>query len=169
MAASVHYVHKQLDRTIEDTGALDADGNEVYIIANPGEGLVTSSTSLRHERVPAAGAGVYRRTRLITMPKAKRDYDSVEFALEKRFANNWLLTAATCGAGRGNYSGLSPSDENGRDNPNISRDFDYPAMMFDQTGKVIDGCSIPTARTRSRPRSLPVQLRDTSVGVNQYP
>ena len=39
MAVSVRYVHKQIDRAIEDTGSLDADGNEIYIIANPGEGL----------------------------------------------------------------------------------------------------------------------------------
>ena len=39
MAVSVRYVHKQVDRAIEDTGSLDADGNEIYVIANPGEGL----------------------------------------------------------------------------------------------------------------------------------
>ena len=39
MALSARYVHKQVDRAIEDTGSLDADGNEIYVIANPGEGL----------------------------------------------------------------------------------------------------------------------------------
>ena len=38
VAVGVHYVHKQIDRAIEDTGSLDAAGNEIYIIANPGEG-----------------------------------------------------------------------------------------------------------------------------------
>ena len=38
IALSVRYVHKQIDRAIEDTGALDPSGTEIYIIANPGEG-----------------------------------------------------------------------------------------------------------------------------------
>ena len=32
------YVHNKLTRTIEDVGSLDANGNEVYFAANPGEG-----------------------------------------------------------------------------------------------------------------------------------
>ena len=35
MALSVRYVHKQIDRAIEDTGSSLPDGNEVYVIANP--------------------------------------------------------------------------------------------------------------------------------------
>ena len=68
MAVSVRYVHKQIDRAIEDTGSLDADGNEIYVIANPGEGL----TALAFTNPSVA------------LPKPKRDYDSVEFAFEKR-------------------------------------------------------------------------------------
>jgi len=35
----VRFVHKQLDRGIEDTGAIDANtDDEPYIIGNPGEG-----------------------------------------------------------------------------------------------------------------------------------
>ena len=38
-SVSVRYVHKQLDRGIEDTGAIDAStDDEPYIIGNPGEG-----------------------------------------------------------------------------------------------------------------------------------
>ncbi len=39
MAISARYVHKWINRAIEDTGSLDADGNEIYIIANPGFNL----------------------------------------------------------------------------------------------------------------------------------
>ena len=66
MAVGVRYVHKQIDRAVEDTGFITADGHEGYVIANPGEGL----TSL-------AWPGV-------ALPTAVRDYDSVEFAFEKR-------------------------------------------------------------------------------------
>ena len=38
--ATVHYVHNNLNRTIEDLGAL-VDGNEAYFIGNPGEGTAT--------------------------------------------------------------------------------------------------------------------------------
>jgi hypothetical protein len=33
---SMHYIHNNLLETIEDLGALDAGGNEVYVISNPG-------------------------------------------------------------------------------------------------------------------------------------
>ena len=72
-----------MDRAIEDTGSLDAHGrDEIYVIANPGEGL----TALAFTSASA-------------LPKAKRDYDSVEFALEKRFADNGPFVPAICGAG----------------------------------------------------------------------
>jgi hypothetical protein len=114
IAVSVRYVHKQIDRGIEDTGSLDAQGNEIYIIANPGENL----TALAYTDPQVA------------LPKPKRDYDSVEFALEKRFADNWFMrTSYLWSRLFGNYSGLSQSDENGRTSPNVGRLFDYPLMM----------------------------------------
>ena len=33
-------VRKNMDRTIEDVGVLNSEGSEIYIIGNPGEGLV---------------------------------------------------------------------------------------------------------------------------------
>src|SRR6185503_19675846 len=92
MAVSVHYVHKQVDRAIEDTGSLDAAGNEIYIIANPGEGLTALAST----------------DPITALPKAKRDYDSVEFSMEKRFAANWYLRSSYLWSRLfGNYSGLS--------------------------------------------------------------
>ena len=84
MALSVRYVHKQIDRAIEDiqTARLDASGTEVYIIGNPGEGLATQAYTDPN----------------VSIPKAVRDYDSVEFAVEKRLANRWYLGGATSGA-----------------------------------------------------------------------
>ena len=82
MTVSARYVHKQVDRAIDDTGSLDAQGNEIYVIANPGEGLT-------------ALANV---TRPIALPTAKRDYDSVEFAFEKRFVPTGTCARATRGA-----------------------------------------------------------------------
>jgi hypothetical protein len=42
---SVNYIHNDLLQTIEDLGALDAQGNEIYIIGNPG--AVWASTPRR--------------------------------------------------------------------------------------------------------------------------
>ena len=55
----VGYVHNQLIRTIEDLGALNAAGDEVYIYANPGEGLAKTQ--------PTSGA-----TKPFPMPKPLR-------------------------------------------------------------------------------------------------
>ena len=53
---SVHYVHNDLRRTIEDIGALDANGDEAYVIGNPGEGSVTARGAERTHAARAADA-----------------------------------------------------------------------------------------------------------------
>ena len=159
LAGSVRYVHKQLDRGIEDVGTLDADGNEIYIIANPGEGITTKVQGITFD--PG--------TVNVNLPKPKRDYDSVEFALEKRFANNWFFRSSYLWSRlNGNYAGLSQSDENGRVSPNVGRGFDYPIMMFKDGGVPAYG---PLAT--DRPHQFKAQFiyqfhMGTSVGLNQY-
>ena len=133
-SVAARYVHKQVDRAIEDVGVLDADGNEVYTIANPGFGL-------RASFVPEGG------TTAITYPKAKRDYDAVEVSLNKRMADNWAARFSYMWSRLyGNYSGLAQSDENGRNSPNVGRLFDHPLMAFDQWGNPSYGV-LPTDRT----------------------
>jgi len=153
MALSARYVHKQIDTAIEDTGSLDAQGNEIYIIANPGENLTElASTNPR-----------------VNLPKAKRDFDSVEFAFEKRMRANWYLrTSYAWSRLYGNYSGLSQSDENGRTSPNVGRLFDYPLMMFQDGGTAAFG---PLAT--DRPHQFKAQFiyqfdMGLSVGANEY-
>jgi hypothetical protein len=167
MASSFRFVHKQLDRAIDDIGDL-AGGDEFYIIANPGEGIVdqfdiSTGTSVFKSQGFAANPV------LINMPKATRNYNSVEGRLEKRLSNNWSsFLSYTWSRDAGNYSGLSSSDENGRDNPNNSRDFDYPSMSFDQHGKVLDGV-FDTDRTHQlKAQALYLFKWGTSVGVGEY-
>lgn len=153
VALSARYVHKQIDRAIEDTGSLDAAGNEIYIIANPGEGLTALAST----------------NPVTALPKAKRDYDSVEFAVEKRFADRWYLRSSYLWSRLyGNYSGLSQSDESGRTSPNVGRLFDYPLMMFKDGGQAAYG---PLAS--DRPNQFKTQFIyqlpiGASLGVNQY-
>ena len=151
MALSLRYVHKQVDRAIEDTGALDANSNEIYIIANPGEGL----TALAHPGV--------------AMPLPVRDYDSVEFAFDKRLRDNWYLrTSYLWSRLYGNYSGLSQSDENGRTSPNVGRLYDYPMMMFEDGGGASYG-RLPTDRPHQFKAQFIYQWDfGTSLGLNQY-
>ena len=153
MSVGVHYVHKQIDRAIEDTGSLDAQSNEIYIIANPGEGL--AALAYTNPKVP--------------LPKAKRDYDSVEFAFEKRMRNNWYFRPSYLWSRLyGNYSGLSQSDENGRTSPNVGRAFDYPVMMFQDGGTAAYG-PLATDRPHQFKAQFIYQFNfGTSVGLNQY-
>jgi len=153
ISGSVRYVHKQLDRAVEDTGFLQPDGSEGYVIANPGEGL----TQLAFTN-PS-----------IALPKPKRDYDSVELAVEKRFADNWYLrTSYLWSRLYGNYTGLSQSDENGRTAPNVGRSYDYPLMMFQDGGAPAYG-PLPTDRpSQFKAQFIYAFKFGTSVGLNEY-
>jgi hypothetical protein len=155
MSLSVRYVHKQIDRAIEDTqtATLDASGTEIYIIANPGEGLAEPAFN-----DPA-----------VKVPKPVRDYDSVEFALEKRFASNWFMRSSYLWSRLfGNYSGLTQSDEDGRTSPNVGRLYDYPMMMFMDGGVPVYG-PLATDRPHQFKTQFIYQLpMGTSVGVNQF-
>ena len=153
LALSVRYVHKQVDRAIEDTGALDAAGNEIYVIANPGEGL----TALAYTNPN------------VNLPKPTRDYDSVEFAVEKRFADRWSLRSSYLWSRLfGNYSGLSQSDENGRTSPNVGRLYDYPLMMFRDGGQATLG-PLATDRPHQFKTQVIYQLPiGSTMGLNQY-
>jgi len=156
LSVSARYVHKQLDRVVEDTGALDAQQNEIYVIGNPSEG-------------PLATAFVLANGTKVAMPKPKRTYDSVEVSLNKRMSNNWSGRFSYLWSRLyGNHTGLSQGDENGRTSPNVGRSYDYPIMMFDGSGKAAYGL-LPT----DRPHQLKVQLVydtkfGTSVGLNWY-
>jgi hypothetical protein len=159
MAVSARYVHKQIDRAIEDTqtATLDANGTEIYIIANPGEGLALPAVRDLDGNV------------LAEVPKPVRDYDSVEFAFEKRFANSWYLrTSYLWSRLWGNYPGLSQSDENGRTSPNVGRLYDYPMMMFADGGEPVYGL-LPTDRPHQFKTQFIYQMPfGTTVGLNQY-
>ena len=153
MAVSLRYVRKWLNRTIEDTGSLDAQGNEIYVVANPGFNL----TEL---------AWTDPKT---NQPKAQRDYDSVEVAFTKNMADNWYFRGSYLWSRLyGNYSGLSQSDENGRTSPNVGRAFDYPIMSFDGKGKPVFG-PLATDRPHQVKAQFIYQLPfGTSIGLNEY-
>ncbi|HEX6323746.1 MAG TPA: TonB-dependent receptor [Vicinamibacterales bacterium] len=124
MSVGARYVHKQLDRTIEDVGIIVPGLGEVYFMANPGEGIARHIVG---DEFPA-------------VPKPVRDYDALELKFTKRYSNNWSLNSSlTFSRLYGNYSGLASSDENGRTSPNVNRFFDGIYMMFDQNAEPVYG------------------------------
>lgn len=130
MIGSVRYTHKHLVRGIEDIGTLDAEENEVYIIGNPGFGA-TDSSILSPSGDPFT-------------PKAKREYDGVEFRFDHQIREGALknlsyFASYTWSRLYGNWAGLANSDEAGRSQPNVSRAFDLPQGNFDEHGKNVYG------------------------------
>jgi hypothetical protein len=139
---SVNYVHNNLVRTIEDIGLL-VNGDEVYLYANPGEGLATNAL-------------VSTATAPFNIPKAKRQYDAVQFELNRRFSNNWFLGGSYVWSRLyGNYPGIASSDEirtptlglvfgvdqqqagiNFRPGGNVNRAWDLDEMLWDARGNL---------------------------------
>jgi hypothetical protein len=121
------YTRTRLDRTIEDSGVITADG-EIYYIVNPGEGV--------NKSVPNC-------TGCPANPKAIRNYDGLELRLTRRFADHLFGNFSyTYSRLYGNYSGLTSSDVSdgiGRNGANTDRAFDEPFMQFDAHGNVING------------------------------
>lgn len=120
---AARYTHKQIDRAIEDVGVFNDEGSEAYIIGNPGFGLVCDVSS----------------TANLPCPKANRDYDAVEFRIDKRASNYFFNASYTWSRLFGNYSGLASSDEFGRSSPNVNRYFDLPMLGFNANGDPDDG------------------------------
>lgn len=118
------YTDKKLLHAIDDAGALGADGSEIYITGNPGQGLHAEFLKKFGYAEPYW--------------KPERRYQAMELVLERRLANNYYFNANyTLSKLFGNYSGLSNTDEltgratseyNGlaRSDPGVNRSFDLP-------------------------------------------
>ncbi|HYP13500.1 MAG TPA: TonB-dependent receptor plug domain-containing protein, partial [Bryobacteraceae bacterium] len=126
MTAGVRLTSKRLLRAIEDIGVLDGNDNEVYLIGNPGFGLT------RDLRSPYGALTPNGRQHLV--PRAKRNYEGIEFRIEGQAAGSHLIASYTFSRLFGNYAGLANSDEAGRMEPSISRSFDLPTYYFDSSG-----------------------------------
>ena len=114
------------------------DGNEIYIIANPGEGLAEPAF-----RPDAARARLRSRCATTTASSSRSRSGS---------RDSWYLRSSYLWSRLfGNYSGLSQSDENGRTSPNVGRLYDYPMMMFQDGGDAgLRTAAPPIVRTSSR-------------------
>jgi hypothetical protein len=141
---TVHYVHNDLQETIEDVGFLDETGNEGYLISNPGKGVTTI-------QFPTGATPLGQLT-----PRPKRQYDAFEIGYNRRFADNWFFSANyTISRLYGNYAGLASSDEYNtpttgvtsavnqqqsgtlaRPGGNVNRAWDLDELLFDSHGNL---------------------------------
>jgi hypothetical protein len=127
IALSARYVHKQVDRTIEDVGVIVPGIGEVFYIANPGEGVATTVEAADCPTCPG-------------LPKIQRDYDAFELRMTRRFAGNWSGTVSyTLSRLYGNYPGLASSDEIARLAPNVTRLYDGLVMAYAPGGEPVYG------------------------------
>jgi|SoiMethySBSTD1v2_1073268.scaffolds.fasta_scaffold03972_12 carboxypeptidase family protein/TonB-dependent receptor-like protein len=144
---TVHYTHNDLRETIEDIGFLNDQGDEGYLIGNPGRG----ATAIQF---PTGATPLGQPT-----PKPKRIYDAIDVSYTRRYANNWFLSANyTWSRLFGNYSGIGSSDEittptNGvssassqqqtgeiaRPGSNVSRAWDLDELYYDAHGNIVEG------------------------------
>jgi len=131
MIGSIRYTKKHLVRGIEDIGVLDAQENEVYTIGNPGFGQTDAKKFTAPNGQPLT-------------PKAKREYDGVEFRFDHQIREGFLnhlnyFASYTWSRLFGNWAGLANSDEAGRSQPNVSRAFDLTQNNFDSKGQNVFG------------------------------
>ena len=157
MSVGARYVHKWLDRTIEDVGLIVPGVGEVFKMANPGFGIAEFTLG------PSFPA----------QPPAKRVYDALELRVIKRLSHHWQgMVSFTESRLFGNYSGLSSSDEPsatgaGRNSPSVDRFFDGLYMSFDESAQPVYG-----RLGTDRPHLLKAQFSyvfpwGTSVGADQ--
>jgi hypothetical protein len=164
--AGVRYTHNDLLHVIEDIGVLRSDNNSVFFYGNPGEGITRDDPQHVFDGKTPNG-------REFLVPKAKRQYDGVEFRLEGRLKTLIWTASYTWSRLYGNYSGLSNSDESGRSAaPNLTAAFDLPYYYFDSSGSqknVFGPLSTDRPHTLKWFGSYSMKTRagETSFGLNQ--
>lgn len=120
-AVGIKAVQRELGNVIED---ISVDGGHTYFITNPGD---------TYTHNPVTGELL---DEPVDFPEAEREYEAVELTLNKRFSNNWQMSASYVNSeNKGNYGGLFRQD-NGQLDPNITSLFDLPELLNGATGRL---------------------------------
>ena len=158
---TARYVRNNLRRTIEDLGALDETGSEIYRYGNPGEGAYTVFPSSGATCTVQVGEACG-----FPMPKPERTYNAMELVVTRRFGGGWFANASYVYSRlRGNYSGLQSTDEIRpptlpysspgnqqfagqiqRTGGNANRNWDLDEIMWDANGNLGMYGPLPTDR-----------------------
>jgi outer membrane receptor protein involved in Fe transport len=151
ISVGTRWSHKWLDQTFEDVGVQVPGVGEVFYIANPGYGLGAYPLGTDFPRTPFP----------------VRRYDGLELNFRRRMANHWSLNGNLLFARTfGNYSGLTSSDENGRNAPDVNRYYDGLYISFDDKGQPLSG-NLATDRPVEIKMLATYQMPwGTNVGVN---
>ena len=144
LVVAVRWSYSHLRNAIEDIGTLDQFGNNTYIYGNPGEGLTTKT-------LPSS-----KLSPSFAIPRAKRNFNALEFSINRRFASNFFFNASYVYSRlRGNYSGIVSTDETRppstgltslpsqsftgqptRPGTSSSRYYDFDYLMYDAHGNL---------------------------------
>ena len=177
LMVAARYIHNSLRTTIEDIGTL-LDGSEVYIYANPGEGLAKMTS-------PSSAF-----VQSFEIPKPKRTYDALEFSFTRRFASRWFASGSYVYSRLwGDYAGLQNSDEvqpgstylgstpsqqastqSFRPGSSATRAYDLDYYLYDSkgnrdvTGRL--GSDRPHVFKLYGSYTLPSKIGETQLGVN---
>jgi hypothetical protein len=162
LALEARYDRRRLDTAIEDS-SIFSNGNETFVIGNPGLGVESTFDGYYNYLYPAS-AGLPQNNILpgntTCLPQdcvpqhlipAARSYDGVELRLTKTSSNHFAgMFSYTYSKLRGNYTGLTTSDISdgqlgGRASPNNSRAFDEPYFQYNSFGGSSSGL-LPTDR-----------------------
>jgi len=150
LAFEARYDRRRIDHVIEDSSLIN-DGNETFVVVNPGQGVDSSFNGFYNflYGVPPASCSGSGCPPSGVIPPA-RSYDGVELRLNKAMSHNWYgMFSYTYSSLRGNYDGLTSSDISdgggGRNAPNNSRSFDEPYFQWNAYGGSSSG-KLPTDR-----------------------
>ena len=150
LSVSARWVHKWIVRAVEDAAAWTR--------------IRTRSPSRTRARArPRSRTSFTDGSGTVALPKPKRDYDGVELALNKRLSNNWSGRVSYLWSRLyGNYSGLSQTDENSSQSPNVRPAVRLPAHDVGQDGQPVFG-----ALATDRPHQFKAQfLYDFNFGLS---
>jgi Carboxypeptidase regulatory-like domain/TonB dependent receptor len=154
MALEVRWDRRRLDHAIEDSSLIN-EGNETFVVGNPGQGSERNFNSF-YDFLYGAGSAASACAAGNACPgqnifAAARSYDGVEFRLTGTSTHHLFgMFSYTYSKLRGNYTGLTSSDVSdgqlgGRSSPNNSRAFDEPYFSYNSFGGSSSGL-LPTDR-----------------------
>ena len=178
LAFEARWDRRRLDHAIEDSSIIN-NGNETFIIGNPGQGSEKTYTSfytfLYGTPPPSCTGTQCPKERMFP---AARSYDGLELRLTKSQSQHWFgMFSYTYSKLRGNYTGLTSSDisdgqAGGRSSPNNSRAFDEPYFQWNAQGGSSSGL-LPTDRPHTLKGYAYYELGwekrfTTNVGIFQF-
>jgi hypothetical protein len=141
LAFEARWDRRRLDHVIEDAAIYDSEGNENYLIVNPGEGVDAYNEDCKTAGVGPTGDGYAACPANI---KPARSYDGLELRLTQSLSKHFSgMFSYTYSSFRGNYCGLTNCEEadggGGRNAPNVSRAFDESYFQFNSHGGSSNG------------------------------